>query len=126
MIRTLFVAIVAALLATPAAAQCLKSNADDQAATGRLTIGRGKDATGKVERPYILRLVKNACMVGETADDKVNRTRTIHVYPKDDKLHARFKKLVGKNVRVRGRPFPAHTAHHHAPIVIEVVEITGR
>jgi len=35
-------------------------------------------------------------------------------------------KLTGKSVLVRGKPFPAHTAHHHAPIVMDVAEIDVR
>ena len=126
MVRILIAVVVAVVLATPAAAQCLNANADNQTATGRLTIGRGKDAAGRVERPYILRLSANACLDGTSTEDKVNRTRTIHVYPTDEKIHARFRRFVGKSVRVRGKPFPAHTSHHHAPIVMEVSEIDTR
>jgi hypothetical protein len=31
-------------------------------------------------------------------------------------------KLVGRDVHLRGTPFAAHTAHHHAPIVMEVAK----
>jgi hypothetical protein len=30
---------------------------------------------------------------------------------------------VGQDVHVRGTPFSAHTAHHHAPIVMEISQI---
>jgi hypothetical protein len=38
-------------------------------------------------------------------------------------VHARIDRCLGKDVMVRGRPFGAHTAHHHAPIVMEISEI---
>jgi len=113
-------------LATPATAECLKSNVHDQAAQGQLTVIRAKDAAGRTERPYILQLRANACLDADDPEDAVKRTRTIHVFPADARLEPVFKRLVGKMVAVRGNPFIAHTAHHHAPIVMQVTEITAR
>jgi len=110
-------------LASSAVAECLKANVDRQAAQGRLTVGRARDAAGRPERPYILRLTSNACLDGDDPDEIVKSTRTIHVYPGEDKLGSTFRRLVGKTVDVRGNPFPAHTSHHHAPIVMGVSEI---
>jgi hypothetical protein len=120
------VCLAAALLATPAQAECLKSNVDDQAAQGQLTVIRAKDAAGRTERPYILQLRANACLDAADPDDAVKSTRTIHVFPADAKLQPAFKRLIGKSVTVRGNPFIAHTAHHHAPIVMQVTEISAR
>jgi hypothetical protein len=54
---------------------------------------------------------------------RVKSTRTIHVYSTDERISAEIKRFVGKTVLVRGRPFGAHTAHHHAPIVMDITEI---
>jgi hypothetical protein len=76
--------------------------------------------------PYILRLASNACLDANNRDQAVRRARTIHIFPADEKLRPAFRRLVGKTVVVRGSPFIAHTAHHHAPIVMQVTEINAR
>jgi hypothetical protein len=113
-------------LATSAMAECLKANIEGQTAEGRLTVIRAQDAAGRTERPYILRLASNSCLDADAPDDAVKGTRTIHVFPADEKLQPLFHKLVGKTVVVHGNPFPAQTAHHHAPIVMQVDEINQR
>jgi len=129
-VQSLLVASTAGLFgllhSLPAAAACLKANADSQRAQGVLTVGRAKDAAGRPERPYILRLASDACLDAEDPDEAVKATRTIHVFPAVEKAAPEFKRLVGKPVTVRGNPFPAHTAHHHAPIVMSVGSIEPR
>ena len=115
-----------ATLITPAYAECLKSNVEGQMAQGQLTIGRAKDGLGRPERPYILRLASSACLDADDPDDAVKSSRTIHVFPTDDKLLPSFGRLVGKAVTVRGNPFVRHTVHHHAPIIMQVTEIKPR
>jgi hypothetical protein len=122
----LFICFVVVPLATSAAAECLKANVEGQAAQGQLTIGRARDAAGRLERPYILRLTSDACLDSDDADDVVKSTRTIHVFPAEEKLQLTFRRLVGRPVAVRGSPFTAHTSHHHAPIVMQVSEIGPR
>jgi Domain of unknown function (DUF4431) len=118
--------VVASLLVSvPAHAQCLKPNLEGQAAEGQLTVGRAQDANGRPERPYILRLSANTCLDAEPPDDPVKATRTIHIVP-NEKLVSAFRRLAGKAVVVSGSPFGAHTAHHHAPIVMMVSEIRAR
>jgi hypothetical protein len=119
-------ALLPALLAPVAAAECLKANADGQRAEGKLTIGRAQDAAGRPEQPYILQLAASACLDAEDPDDAVKDTRTIHIFPADEKLQPAFRRLVGKSVTVLGNPFAAHTAHHHAPIVMQVSDIAAR
>ena len=116
--------VVALPLSTLAAdAACLKANAEAQRAQGVLTVAQAKDANGRPERPYILRLEANACLDADDPDEAIKATRTIHVFPADEKTMPEFKRLVGKPVLVRGNPFPAHTAHHHAPIVMQISAI---
>src|SRR5450631_261856 len=93
-------------LATSAMAECLKANVEGQTAEGRLTVIRAQDAAGRTERPYILRLASNSCLDADAPDDAVKGTRTIHVFPADEKLQPLFHKLVGKTVVVHGNPFP--------------------
>jgi hypothetical protein len=113
-------------LATSATAECLKANVEGQTAQGQLTVGRSRDAAGRPEKPYILRLTSNACLDADEPDDVIKSTRTIHVFPAEEKLRPTFRRLVGKPVAVRGSPFTAHTSHHHAPIVMQVTEISPR
>jgi hypothetical protein len=109
-----------------AGAACLKANTDGQVAQGQLTVQTAKDMAGRTEKPYILQLSASACLEGKDPDDNVKSTRTIHVFPADEKLQPAFRRLVGKAVVVSGNPFPEHTAHHHAPIVMQVTEIKPR
>jgi Domain of unknown function (DUF4431) len=118
--------VLGCLATVGAQAACLKANADGQVAEGRLVTGRFKDAAGRREDAYILELSAPACLDGADEDDKVNATKRIHVYPHDARLGATMRRLVGKAVRVKGSPFGQHTAHHHAPIVMEIAEIAPR
>ena len=95
-------------------------------AQGRLSLGTFKDAADRPETAYILRLPAPACLDGKDDEDRVAATRTIHVYSSTDPIQKTIRRLVGKTVRVRGKPFAQHTAHHHAPIVMDVSEIAMR
>jgi hypothetical protein len=122
------IASLACALASSAAGagDCLKANVDDQAAEGRLVIARAKDAADRPERPYILELAAAACLEGSDEDDRVESTRTIHIYSSNERVHGRLRSVVGKTIRVRGNPFAAHTSHHHAPIVMNITTIEAR
>ena len=113
-------------LASSAVAECLKSNIEGQSAQGQLAIGRARDAAGRPETPYILRLASNACLDADNRDDAVRRARTIHMLPDDEKMRRTFRLLAGKTVVVHGSPSIAYTAHHHARIVMHVTEINAR
>jgi uncharacterized protein DUF4431 len=108
-----------------AGAACMKPNQLERA-EGRLTVGNFKDAADRPETAFILRLSAAACLDAEDGMDAVNSTRTIHVYSANGAIQASMRRLVGGVVDVRGKPFSAHTAHHHAPIVMEVSEIRSR
>ena len=109
-----------------ASAACLKANVDDQVAQGQLTIARAEDAAGRPERPYILQLRGTACLDAQDPYEAVKSTRTIHVFPADETLQPTFNRLVGRTVVVRGNPFATMTAHHHAPIVMQVTHIEAQ
>src|SRR5580700_1397131 len=89
----------------PPVAECLKSNVEGQRVQGQLTIGRAHDAAGRPEKPYILRLATSACLDADDTDEAVKSTRTIHVFPADERLQPAFQRFVGKIVIVHGSPF---------------------
>jgi hypothetical protein len=93
-----------------AGAECLKANVEGQNAQSQLTIGRARDAAGRPDKPYLLRLTSNVCLDADDPDEAVKNTRTIHVFPAEEKLEAAFRRVVGKTVAVQGNPFPAHTS----------------
>jgi hypothetical protein len=103
-----FVCFALVPLATSAVAECLKSNVEGQSAQGQLAIGRARDAAGRPETPYILRLASNACLDANNRDEAVRRARTIHIFPADEKLRPAFRRLVGSGFsmlirRISGR-----------------------
>jgi hypothetical protein len=115
---------MAGLAIAPAQAACLKANAPDQVAQGRLVSVRVSIPDYKLkEQAYVLRLRSDACLEGSGEFDGVERTNRIHVFAMDDALRKRLRSLVGQLVRVTGEPFGEHTAHHHAPIVLRVSRI---
>jgi hypothetical protein len=95
-------------------------------AAGVLSIGSVRDAAGRPQRPYILRLSSPACLTASDPEDSVKSTRTVHIFSTDEKVHASIAQFVGKSIEVSGSPFPAHTAHHHAPIVMDITGVTQR
>jgi Domain of unknown function (DUF4431) len=123
------VAVLAVLLAlsssSPAWSACMSAERP-AAAEGRLVSGRFTDAAGRPESAFILQLSSPVCLEGSDEFDKVANARAIHVFSATDTIGRRLRTFVGKDVRVRGTPFGAHTAHHHAPIVMDVSEIGPR
>ena len=121
------IALVAAalLVCTPAMAQdgCLQSGGGPYTLTGNLAAGRFRDAAGRPETALILTLAKPVCMTGAQDEDKVKATTRVHVFSSDEALHRRLQGMAGRSVTVAGEPFGEHTAHHHAPIVLNVSKI---
>ena len=109
--------------ASAASGECLQANQDEQMAEGILSLGSFEDANDRPEKAYILTLTTPACLSGGDEMDKVESADTIHIYSSDETVAQSLKQLVGKSVKVKGDPFGAHTAHHHAPIVMEITEI---
>ncbi len=124
--KRLVVLVLTSLLAAgPAAAagRCMQFEAPKQIQQGRLVIGHFKDAADRPETAYVLRLPVATCLSAKDPEFRVKRARTIHIYSSDDKVQASIRRFVGKDVEVRGKPFGAHTAHHHAPIVMDISAI---
>jgi hypothetical protein len=109
------------LTAGTAQAACLKADAEGQIAEGRLAIVRIEIPDYKLkEQVFMLQLVAEACLDVADKDDEVEPTKRIHVFSTNEGLRKRMRGLVGQVVRVHGSPFGQHTAHHHAPIVMNV------
>jgi hypothetical protein len=53
-----------------------------------------------------MRLAANSCLDADDPDDAVKGTRTIHVFPADEKLQPVFHKLVGKTASHAAIRFP--------------------
>ncbi|MCC7346769.1 MAG: DUF4431 domain-containing protein [Variibacter sp.] len=109
-----------------AQAACLQANQVGQVAEGRLTAGKFRDAAGRPETAFILRLSAATCLAGPDADDNVRDVARIHVFSMQSAVRRKLSSLVGRVVQVRGNPFPAMTAHHHAPIVMDVSDVAAR
>lgn len=105
------------------AAECMHANEAGQIAEGSLSQGTFEDAAGRPEQAFILALPVPICLTGSDEMDNVEEAETIHIYSFDEAILQSIKRLVGRDVQVRGTPFGAHTAHHHAPIVMDISEI---
>ncbi len=119
--------VLAAVSMTQAWADCLVAEKADQQAEGWLDqIKFTDEAYDRTEMVFILTLPNPACLAGEDEYDNVESTSRIHVFSMDDKILRQLRSNTGKTIRVRGRAFGEHTAHHHAPIVMNVFEIVRR
>ena len=82
---------------------------------------RGDEA----ELTYILVLPRNICINDRDLFADPNQLfRDVHVYANDAATRRQLRAAVGRNVRVRGQPFAAHTGHHHAPLVMMAIRVT--
>jgi hypothetical protein len=126
-VRRLLIASIFALGLTNSpllGADCLKANQDGQVAEGRLERRNITDETYKrTETAYLLFPAKPVCLDGKDYDH-VDKAPRIHVFSMDQAINKKLQANIGKKVCVTGSAFGEHTAHHHAPIVINVVEIT--
>jgi hypothetical protein len=102
---------------------CMKADAAGEIAEGRLARQTFKDAAGRPERVFILKLPSPVCLSGTDEFDNVQNARTIQIYASDDTIGRRIARFADKTVLVRGKPFGAATVHHHAPIVMDISEI---
>ena len=124
---TFMVAASVFMACTASAAEpCMSDTSDKETAVGKLSIGRAQDAAGRPERPYILTLQTPACLMAGDPEDNVKKTSTIQIFSTLDTVSNQITRFAGKSIAVRGRPFPAHTAHHHAPIVMDISAIEPR
>lgn len=116
--------LAAVILCTPAAAgDCMMYEAGPQAIEGSISILEAYDAADRPETALILTPFSPTCLDAKDPDDNVLEVKMLHIYSNDPKIHEQLKGHVGETILVWGLPFPAHTAHHHAPVVMEVTKI---
>jgi hypothetical protein len=102
---------------------CMNTQSKEEIAEGRLSVRTFRDGRGRPETAYILRVPVPQCLEGPTPEDKVRGARTVHIFSSNERLRGRIGRFLGRHVHVRGTAFPRHTAHHHAPIVMNITEI---
>lgn len=121
-LRFLVIVILIMSSGSGAVAQCIDVNQEAEAVVGELTRGRFADAAGRLEEDYILKLPAPICLRGDEETDNVERAASVHLVPNDDSVASKLQSRLGRSVLVRGNPFGAITVHHHAPIVMRVVD----
>lgn len=115
-LSTPILSVATLLVASAAEANaCMQANAEGEIAEGGLSLGQFEDAIGQA---FIL-IRPVAAMRWTTS--KTSKPFTSMRF--DHAIVRAIKRFLGKDVQVRGTPFGTHTAHHHAPIVMEVSEI---
>lgn len=119
------IGLALALIAAPqlAEAQSCQSAEETFTAGGLLSRRTFQDAAGRPEVTFILDLPQAECLRGKDEEDNVKPTRRLHVFATDAKVQRQLSRLVGKRVMLEGRAFGAITAHHHAPIVVDVTSV---
>ena len=117
--------IALTLMGSPAfGAACLQANQDGQVVEGRLERRRiTNEAYKSTEIAYLLFLAKPVCLDGKVYD-QVDTALRVHVFSLNNAIMKKLRANIGRTVRVTGNAFGEHTAHHHAPIVMNAVEIT--
>ncbi len=116
--------LICGLQVSRSAAQtgCMEADTDEMAG-GLLRQRTFKDAAGRPEPSYILTLPVPTCLKGRDASDNVGSSQTVQLYSSDKAIEESIRRFVGKRVMVDGRAFGATTAHHHAPIVMDISDI---
>ena len=82
--RIVLAVLAAMVIGAPAAqAQCMKAMSEARA-EGYLTVGRFRDAAGRPETAYILRLTRPVCLDGAPGAARP-AARRIHIFSPDDR-----------------------------------------
>ena len=87
---------------------------------GVLSEGTFTDANDQPEQAFILTPLMPTCLAGDDNIDESEKVGKIQIFSSNDQMAQSIKNFVGKDVFVQGAPFGAHTAHHHAPIVMDI------
>jgi uncharacterized protein DUF4431 len=123
--RLILLVTLSLLFLAPASAYagCLQAEQAKTIIEGVLSEGSFTDANDQPEQAFILKLPVPTCLAGDEQLPETEQVSTIHIYSSDDAVAQSIKGFVGKDVFVQGTPFGAHTAHHHAPIVMDITAI---
>jgi hypothetical protein len=106
-----------------ALAGCLQANAKTTIIEGVLSEKTFADANKQPEQAFILTPLVPTCLEGDDNVDKSEKIGEIQIMSSNDQIAPKIKDFVGQDVFVQGSPFGAHTAHHHAPIVMDITGI---
>jgi hypothetical protein len=104
-------------------AGCLKSEQAKTIIEGVLSERTFTDANDQPEQAFILTPLVPTCLAGDDNVDESEKVGEIQIFSSDDAVAQTIKSHVGEDVFVQGTPFGAHTAHHHAPIVMDIAGI---
>ena len=123
--RLILLVTLSLLFLAPASAYagCLQAEQAKTIIEGVLSEGSFTDANDQPEQAFILKLPVPTCLAGDEQLPETEQVSTIHIYSSNDAVAQSIKNFVGKDVFVQGTPFGAHTAHHHAPIVMDITAI---
>jgi len=110
------------LVLAPASAYavCLQSGQATTIIEGVLSEGTFTDPNGQPEQAFILTPLMPTCLADDDHIDESEKVGKIQIFSSNDQMAQSIKNFVGKDVFVQGAPFGAHTAHHHAPIVMDI------
>lgn len=103
---------------------CLPLEPTEVRLEGTIRREKFEDANGRLEDCRVIHLLKPICVEkgdGEFLSENVT-TDTIQLVLYDDARKV-YRSLVNKLVTARGTLFPSHTAHHHTPVLLSVIEI---
>jgi Domain of unknown function (DUF4431) len=106
-----------------ALAGCLQANEKTTIIEGVLSEKTFPDANDQPEQAFILTPLLPTCLAGDENVDQNEKIGEIQIFSSDDQIAPKIKDFVGKDIFVQGSPFGAHTAHHHAPIVMDITGI---
>jgi len=120
--RLLLPVTLSLLFLTPASAYagCLQAEQAKTIIEGVVSERTFADANDQPEQAFILTPLVATCLAGDENVDASEQVGEIQIFSSNDQVAQNIKNLVGKDVFVQGTPFGAHTAHHHAPIVMDV------
>jgi len=104
-------------------AGCLQAEQAKTIIEGVVSEGTFEDANDQPEQAFILTPLVPTCLAGDENVDESEQVGIIQIYSSNDQVAQSIKGFVGKDVFVQGTPFGAHTAHHHAPIVMDITAI---
>jgi hypothetical protein len=116
-------AIVLALTSSGAQA-CMSTQSKQEIIEGHLLLRSFKDGAGRPEQAYMVRPGTPECLdVPDEPQNSVKGVRAIQIFSSNSGTARRIRQFVGKDVQVRGTVFRARTVHHHAPILMDVIDI---
>lgn len=80
------------------------------------------------ETGFYLRVKRPVCAVagqGSKFDESTMNVSLIQLVLKPEE-YAQLRPLLGQSITVKGSLFPAHTGHHHAPLLLDFAAVEGK